>query len=86
MPATATATSPNLAARRRFPARRRAVGCPPREVPAVERAYDDHAQRGLEHYDAVAATAVQLRMSVHQVERVLATRAPAPTLLAGARR
>jgi hypothetical protein len=78
----ATATFPNLAGRRRFPARRRAAGCTPREVPAVELAYDEHSQRGLEHDEAVAATAVQLRVSVHQVQRALAARGPAPTLAA----
>jgi hypothetical protein len=88
-----TATPPNLAGRQRFPSRRRAAPCPPREAPssrrraacdahAVELAYDDHAQRGLEHDEAVAATAVQLLVSVHRVQRVLAARAPAPTLAA----
>jgi hypothetical protein len=78
----ATVTSPNLAGRRRFPARRRAAACPPREVTTVERAYDEHAQRGLEHDEAMAATAVQLRVSVHAVQRALAARGPVPTLAA----
>jgi hypothetical protein len=87
----AAATSPGLAGRRSFAPRRRAGECPPPAAPALRRrpeldahavqiVYDDNAQRGLEHDEAVAATAMRLRVSVHQVQRAIAARGPAPTL------
>jgi hypothetical protein len=89
------APSPNLSGSRRLRSRRAAGGreCasaerrgsrrhPACDPHALEVVYDDYAQRGLEHEDAVAATAVQLLVSVHQVQHALAARGPAPTLAA----
>jgi hypothetical protein len=49
---------------------RAAYGAAP-DAHTLELAYDDHAQRGLEHEAAVAATAVQLGVSVHRVQSAL---------------
>ena len=59
---------------------RGAPGAAPESDPrAVGLAFEANAQRGLEHDEAVAATAVELRVSVHRVQRALASREPVPT-------